>query len=201
MLVVGLTGGIGAGKSTLAALLAERGAQVIDADELGREALRPGKPAWHSVVDQFGEEILVPASMEVDRKLLADIVFQDPAKLAALNAIVHPVIVSGIADEMDRLRLTDEIVVLDAALIVEMGLDDAVDVVIVVVAPEGKRKERLIASRGMSSGDIAGRMAAQASTEDLIARADVVVENDGTLDDLARAADRVYAELQARMQA
>ena len=200
MLVVGLTGGIGSGKSTFASLLLERGAQVIDADLLGRDALKPGEPAWHSVVAQFGDEVLVPHTMEVDRKLLAGIVFSDPQKLAALNAIVHPVIVARIADELDRLRLTDEIVVLDAALIVEMGIHDVVDVLVVVVASEGTRKERLIASRGMSPGDISGRMAAQASTDELIASADIVVENDGTLEDLARTADRVYADLQARIQ-
>src|SRR5918992_2352219 len=99
MLVVGLTGGIGAGKSTLAALLAEEGARVIDADALGREALQPGRPAWHSVVAQFGDEILAANSMDIDRKRLAAVVFGDPRKLAALNAIVHPVIFKGIADK------------------------------------------------------------------------------------------------------
>src|ERR687884_2222146 len=117
MLVAGLTGGIGSGKSTFAALLAERGAQVVDADALGRLALRPGQPAWHSVVDQFGEEVLTPHTMQIDRKLVADIVFNDRDKLAALNAIVHPVILKGIADDLERLRETDAIVVLDAALV------------------------------------------------------------------------------------
>ncbi len=200
MLVVGLTGGIGSGKSTFASLLLERGAQVIDADLLGRDALKPGAPAWHSVVAQFGDEILAPHTMDIDRKLLAEIVFSDPQKLAALNAIVHPVILAGIADELERLRLTDSIVVLDAALIVEMGLQEAVDVMVVVVASEATRRERLMASRGMSSGDITGRMAAQAPAEELVARADVVVENDGSLEELAKAADRVYTDLLARTQ-
>ena len=197
MLVVGLTGGIGAGKSTLAALLAERGAQVIDADELGREALRPGKPAWHSVVDQFGEEILVPASMEVDRKLLADIVFQDPAKLAALNAIVHPVIFSGIADSLERLRDTDAVVVLDAALLYDTGLGRVVDVSVVVLADEPTRSRRLQTSRGMSFAESRSRMRAQSDPARLEERADIVVRNDGSLDDLAAEADRVWAELLA----
>jgi len=100
MLLVGLTGGIGSGKSTFAALLAERGAQIIDADLLGREALKPGEPAWHSVVDQFGDDVLVPGTMDIDRKRLAAIVFGNQASLAALNAIVHPVIMAEIADRL-----------------------------------------------------------------------------------------------------
>src|SRR5918992_2731597 len=132
MLVVGLTGGIGTGKSAFAALLAERGAQVIDADLLGRDALRPGLPAWKSVVGQFGDEVLSANSMEIDRKRLAAIVFADRMKLAALNAIVHPVIFKGVADELQRLRHTDEIVVLDAALIIETGLESTCDAIIVV---------------------------------------------------------------------
>jgi dephospho-CoA kinase len=198
VLLVGLTGGIGAGKSTLASLLAERGAQVIDADQLGRDALRPGEPAWHSVVDQFGDEILVPGTMEVDRKRLASIVFSDPRKLAALNAIVHPVIVKGIADELDRLRGTDAVVVLDAALIVELGLTSSLDVVIVVLSNQRERGERLLRSRGMSYEESGARMANQATEEELTANADIVVRNDGSIEDLATEAERVWSELKNR---
>ena len=199
MLLVGLTGGIGSGKSTFAALLAERGAQIIDADLIGREALQPGQPAWHSVVDQFGDEILVPGTMDVDRKRLAGIVFEDKRALAALNAIVHPVIFREIADRLERLRDTDAIVILDAALLVELGMVDNLDHTIVVVADEAKRFERLISSRGMSRKEIADRMAAQAPTEDLVARADIVIENTGSLDRLAVEADRVYSTLAAKL--
>jgi dephospho-CoA kinase len=198
MLVVGLTGGIGSGKSTFAALLAERGAQVIDADVLGRDALRPGRPAWHSVVDQFGDEILAANSMEIDRKRLADLVFRDDRKRAALNAIVHPVIFKGIADGLERLRATNEIVVLDAALIVETGLDRAADVLMVVATKDVVRRERLAKARGMAVDEIAARMASQSDPALLERKADVVVRNDGTLDDLAREADRVWKELQDR---
>jgi dephospho-CoA kinase len=201
MLVAGLTGGIGSGKSTFAALLAERGAHIIDADQLGRDALRPGQPAWHSVVDTFGDEILSPGTMNVDRKRLAEIVFSDSGKLAALNAITHPLIMSGIADALERSRDTDDIVVLDAALIVELGLTDVVDVVIVVATRVELRRARLASSRDMSHDDISGRMAAQAPTEDLIAKADIVVRNDGSLEALVAEADRVYAELVRRRPA
>lgn len=198
MLVVGLTGGIGSGKSTFAALLAERGAQIIDADLLGRDALRPGEPAWHSVVDTFGDEILVEHTMDIDRKRLAGIVFNDPQKLAALNAIVHPIIVGGIADRLEQLRYTDEVVILDAALIVELGLADSVDKVVVVSAEVDNRRRRLAELRGMAHADIMARIGAQASEEELIAKADIVVRNNGDLAALNEEADRVWAQLERR---
>jgi dephospho-CoA kinase len=198
--VAGLTGGIGSGKSTFAVLLAERGAHIIDADELGRDALKPGRPAWHSVVDQFGDEILVPNSMDLDRRRLAEIVFSDRNKLAALNAIVHPVILRGMADHLERLRLTDDVVVVDAALLVDMGITGLVDVVIVVTASPEVRKKRLI-GRGMLPGDIDARIASQVSQDELIEKADIVVPNDRSLDELNREADRVWQELIRRRSA
>lgn len=198
MLAVGLTGGIGAGKSTFAALLAERGAQVIDADQIGRDALAPGQPAWHSVVSTFGDEILVAGAMDVDRKRLAGIVFSDQRKLTALNAIVHPVILQRIADDMERLSGTDAVVVVDAALITELGLSDSLDALVVVTTSRRKRADRLVRARGMSLDDVHARMASQASPEELEAKADYVVRNDGTLDDLAREADRVWKLLAER---
>ncbi len=196
MIVVGLTGGIGSGKTTLAALLSERGAHVVDADQLGRDAVRPGRPAWHSIVDQFGDEILVPTTMEIDRRRLAEIVFANKGKLAALNAIVHPAIVKRIADELERLVDTDEIVILDAALIVELGLDKALDHVIVVEATEAARKNRLVRDRGMTLDAITQRMGAQLHAEELRTKADIVVQNNGSLEDLASEADRVWKELE-----
>jgi len=198
MLLVGLTGGIGSGKTTFASLLSERGAHVVDADELGRAALLPGTPSWHSVVDQFGDEILAAASMDIDRKRLASVVFADKAKLTALNAIVHPVIIRGIAEALEHFRDTNEIVVLDAALIVELGLDEGLDVLVVVAAPERMRAKRLV-DRGMNVEDALARMAAQAPTDELVERADIVVRNDGNLDSLRAEADRVYAELEKRL--
>ena len=196
MLFAGVTGGIGAGKSTFVALLVERGAQVIDADLLARDALKPAEPAWHSVVDQFGDEILVPHSMEIDRALLAEIVFNDRNKLAALNAIVHPVVFAGIADALERLRNTDAVVILDAALIVEAGLHENLDVLIAVVAADDVRRGRLIRQRAMSEADVDARMRSQTSQEELERLADFVVRNDGSLEDLAAEADRVWPELE-----
>ncbi len=197
MFVVGLTGGIGSGKSTFASLLVERGAQIIDADGLGHDALRPSTPSWHSVVDQFGDEILAANSMDIDRKRLAAIVFEDPYKLAALNAILHPVIFAGIADALERLSHTDEIVVLDAALIVETGLDEALDALIVVTADEDVRRRRLVRDRGMTIDHINDRMRAQKDPAELLAKGNFVVNNNGDVDSLVKEADRIWPELKA----
>lgn len=194
MLTVGLTGGIGSGKSTFASLLERRGAEVIDADALGRVALEPGSPSWHSVVAQFGDEILAPG-MEIDRRRLAEIVFASSEALAALNAIVHPVILQRIAETLEMLSGTDEIVVVDAALIVEIGLAESVDLLVVVEADEDVRRRRLANERGMSLEDIDARIKSQAHPDDLSRRADILVRNDGSLDDLEAEADRVWAEL------
>lgn len=198
MLVAGLTGGIGSGKSTLAQMLAELGAEVIDADHIGRQALEPGEPAWHSVVDQFGDEILSAASMNIDRKRLASIVFADPGKLAALNAIVHPIITHRIADTLEALSGTDEIVILDAALIVELGIHDGLDALIVVTADEKVRHARLRQDRGMMGAEVAERMAAQRPESELVAVADIIVSNDGSVEDLRAEAARVWEELRER---
>ena len=198
MLVVGLTGGIGSGKSTFAALLSERGAVVIDADALGHQALAPGEPTWHSIVDQFGDEILAAGSMAIDRKVLGRIVFADRAKRAALNAIVHPYILRRIAETLEAFRNTRDIVVLDAALIVELGLADTLDVIVVMASSTDIRRARLVKERGMATEAVDARIAAQASPEELVATADIVIQNDGGLDELAREADRVWAELQER---
>lgn len=194
MLTVGLTGGIGSGKSTFAELLARRGAQIVDADAIGHDVLAPGRSAWHSVVAQFGDEIL-GADMEIDRARLAEIVFDDPDALAALNAIVHPVILDKIAGTLEMFRGTDEIVVIDAALIVEIGLADAVDVLVVVVAAKDVRRDRLVRGRSMSPTDVGARMRSQGDQEDIERRAHFVVRNDGSLEDLEKEADKVWEEL------
>ena len=198
MLVVGLTGGIGSGKSTFAALLAERGAVVIDADALGHQALQPGQPTWHSIVDQFGDGVLAAGSMDIDRKVLGRIVFADPAKRAALNAITHPFILRRIAESLEAFRNTDEVVVLDAALIVELGLTGSLHAIIVVASDTEVRRARLMTDRGMTSEAVTARMAAQAPTETLIATADIVVRNDGDIEALKGEADRVWADLLER---
>lgn len=198
MLVVGVTGGIGSGKTTFTNMLARRGAEVIDADALGHRALDPGTPTWHSVVDTFGEEILSATGMEIDRKRLAKIVFEDREKLAALNAIVHPFIMARIADTLETLQGTDEVVVLDAALIVELGLHRSLDILIVVSTDDELRKRRLVQSRDMSLEEAQRRISAQLPAEELLEQADIVVVNNGDIERLELEADRVWSELMAR---
>ncbi len=178
--------------------MAKRGAHIIDADEIGRHALQPGEPAWHSVVDQFGDEVLAAGSLDIDRKRLAAIVFNDPAKLAALNAIVHPVIFRKIADELEAVAPDGGIAVLDAALIIETGLRGVVEKLIVVLADKATREQRLTRERGFALTDVRARMAAQRADDELISEADYVVENSGSLDSLEREADRIWLELAAR---
>ncbi|MDQ3783648.1 MAG: dephospho-CoA kinase [Actinomycetota bacterium] len=195
MLVVGLTGGIGSGKSTLGALLEQRGAQLVDADELGRLALDPGQPAWHAVVGQFGKEILIPGTMDIDRRRLAKMVFADPHKLAVLNEIVHPVILSRIADALESLEGTDSIVVIDAALLYEIGLADAVGKLIVVVAESDIRIERLMRDRNMSQEEVQARIDAQADSSQVAGKADFVVCNDWSIEKLEAEAQRLWDHL------
>jgi dephospho-CoA kinase len=179
----------------------ERGAQVIDADQLGRDALRTGRPAWHSVVDTFGNGVLSESSMEIDRGKLADIVFSDRDKLAALNAIVHPAIFKGVADDLDRLRGSDEIVILDAALLLETGLAAGMDLIVVVTTKDALRRERLRTDRAMTMEQIEARIASQNPAVETARSADIVVRNDGDLEALSLEADRVWAELQRRRDA
>jgi dephospho-CoA kinase len=195
MLSVGLTGGIGSGKSTFAKLLEERGATIIDADDIGRAALEPGQRAWREVVDQFGDEILVPGTIEVSRARLAEVVFKDPARLAALNAITHPRIFEQIAETFEMLRNTHEIVILDAALLVGTGLEGVVEMVIVVDAPQELRRERLVGNRAMTPEDVDARIQSQLPSSELLERADLVVLNDGDQAHLAAEADRVWTAL------
>ncbi|MBI4729333.1 MAG: dephospho-CoA kinase [Acidobacteria bacterium] len=197
MLLVGLTGGIGSGKSTVARLLAARGAVVIDADEIARRVVAPGEPAWSKLVERFGREIL-RADSTVDRPKLASVVFGDPAKLAALNEITHPPVIAEIAARLETLRASAEIVVLDVPLLVEVGGASTADLVVVVTASEETRIERLAADRGMSAEEIRARMRAQASAEERAAAADWLIANDGTQEQLASQVDRLWLALEAR---
>ena len=194
MLLVGLTGGIASGKSTVSAMLAERGAEVIDADHIARQVVLPGTPAWHKIRDHFGPGVLHPDG-QIDRQALADLVFADKAKLALLNEITHPDIFARIADRLEALHDRDVVVVLDAALLIETGLAEGVDVVIVVSSPRAIQVERL-AAKGMGRRDANDRVAAQLPPEQRLARADIVIDNSGSLEDLGRRVDQAWEELQ-----
>ncbi len=195
MILVGLTGGIGSGKSAVSALLAAHGAVVVDADAITREVQAPGQLVLAAIVKRFGVEVL-DADGALDRPALAAIVFSDAAALADLNALVHPAVGAEIARRMDAEAGTDGVVVLDVPLLVESGRDDMAALVVVDVDPE-VAVDRLVRHRGMDASDARARMAHQASREDRLARADLVIDNSGDLDDLRRRVEEVWTELSA----
>ncbi|MEU0243635.1 dephospho-CoA kinase [Streptomyces sp. NPDC006235] len=199
MLKVGLTGGIGAGKSEVSRLLVERGAVLIDADRIAREVVAPGAPGLAAVVEAFGEEVLA-ADGSLDRPRLGSIVFADAAKLATLNAIVHP-LVGARSRELEEAAADDAVVVHDVPLLTENGLAPLYDVVIVVEASPETQLDRLVRLRGMTEEDARARMAAQATPEQRREIADIVIDNDVPLADLERRVKDVWAELERRSQA
>ncbi|WP_431993061.1 dephospho-CoA kinase [Streptomyces albogriseolus] len=196
MLTVGLTGGIGAGKSEVSRLLVERGAVLIDADRIAREVVEPGTPGLAAVVEAFGEEILAEDG-SLDRPRLGALVFSDPEKRATLNSIVHP-LVGARSRELEEAAPEDAVVVHDVPLLTENGLAPLYDVVIVVDASPGTQLDRLVRLRGMSEEDARARMAAQATREQRRAVADIVIDNDVPLDALERRVEEVWADLVRR---
>ncbi|MEV5935663.1 dephospho-CoA kinase [Streptomyces sp. NPDC052079] len=199
MLTVGLTGGIGAGKSEVSRLLVECGAVLIDADRIAREVVAPGTPGLAAVVDAFGENILT-ADGSLDRQKLGSIVFADPEKLALLNSIVHP-LVGARSRELEEAAPDDAVVVHDVPLLTENGLAPLYDLVIVVDASPETQLERLVSKRGMTEEDARARMAAQATREQRRAIADMIIDNDGTLDELEQRVKDVCSELVRRARA
>jgi len=189
---VGLTGGLGSGKSTVAALFGEHGAVIIDADVVAREVVRAGTPGFAAVVARFGPGVVGPDG-ELDRAALARIVFADGAALDELNAIVHPLVGSRSA-ELAAAVPPGAVVVHDIPLLAENGLADRFDTVVVVEADREIRLARL-AERGLTRAEAEARMAAQATDEQRRAIADEIVRNDGDLDSLARQVDRLWDRL------
>ena len=197
MLLVGLTGGIGSGKSTVARLLEKRGAVVFDADLLAREAVEPGTPGHAAVIDRFGADVLAPGG-ELDREALASIVFADPSARRDLEEIVHPEVRRLFAEGSEAYRDTDRVVVFSAPLLVETGMHTAFEILVVVSATVATQIERLMRQRGMSESSIRARIVAQAPLEDKAAVADFLVDNEGTLDELDRQIARLWSDLSAR---
>ncbi len=190
--VIGLTGGIGSGKSTVAALLAEHGAVIIDADRIAREVVQAGTPGFAAVVARFGTGMLGPDG-QLDRPRLGELVFADPAALADLNAIVHPLVAERSAELMTR-AAPGAVIVYDVPLLAEGGRRGEFDVVVVVEAPLDVRLERL-AGRGLPPEQARARIAAQASDADRRAIADVILDNGGTRTDLATQVEALWTRL------
>jgi dephospho-CoA kinase len=197
VLRVGLTGGIGSGKSEVSRRLAARGAPIIDADLAARDVVQPGTPGLGEIAAVFGPRVLRPDG-SLDREQLGQLVFADPGLRAKLNAIVHPLV-------HERMRQLEQqaiaaagpaaIIVHDVPLLAENGLGRGFDTVLVVDAPDDQRVQRLTATRGMTAAHAQDRMAAQASRQQRLAIADIVIDNSGTLDDLDRRVEEVWAVL------
>jgi dephospho-CoA kinase len=197
MLLVGLTGGIGSGKSTVASMLADRGAVILDADAFSRDALATGTPGMRRAVDEFGVDILTPDG-DIDRQRLAAIVFSDPRRLRTLENIVHPVVRKAIAAGAASHRDSDRVVVIDSPLLIEMQQHADVDVLVVVSAPEEVQVRRMVQERGLPEDDVRRRLALQLPLEDKAEQADVVLDNGGTKEELTAQVDRLWKDLSDR---
>ncbi|GAA3822610.1 dephospho-CoA kinase [Streptomyces phyllanthi] len=196
MLKVGLTGGIGAGKSEVSRLLVECGAVLIDADRIAREVVAPGTPGLAAVVDAFGKDVLAPDG-SLDRPRLGSVVFADAEKLAVLNSIVHP-LVGARSRELEEAAPEDAVVIHDVPLLTENGLAPLYDLVVVVDASPETQLHRLIHLRGMTEEDARARMAAQATREQRREIADILIDNDVPLEELERRVRDVWADLVRR---
>jgi dephospho-CoA kinase len=196
MLKVGLTGGIGAGKSEVSQRLASYGALVIDADQIARAVVEPGTPGLAQVVGLFGTGVLAPDGT-LDRQRLGEIVFGDDELRAKLNSIIHPLVGARLR-ELEQGADADAILIEDVPLIAENDLAGFYDLVVVVDVPPRLQEERLIRDRGMTPDQVAARMAAQASREQRLAIASIVVDNSGSLAELDREVGELWAELSRR---
>ncbi len=201
MYVIGLTGGIGSGKSTVARVLEEEGAAVLSADLMGHEVYLPGKPAYDEIIETFGREV-VATDGTIDRKKLGPIVFSDPAKLAKLNAITHPRM-----KEMMRERLGEiarggaGYAVLEAALLFDAGWDDLTNEVWVTVAPARVAAERTAARSGIPVEQVLERIQkAQMESDERVRRSDVAIDTSGTMEETMERARRAWADMRKRME-
>ncbi len=189
--MIGLTGGIGAGKSTVSRLLAERGGIVVDADVISREVVEPDGAAYQALVDRFGSEGVFDDDGRLNRAALAEIVFKDGDTLKDLNDIVHPAVGAVIAERLAEEASTDHVVILDVPLLVESGRNNTAAVLVVDCPPEEALRRAV--ARGLPEDDVRRRMANQVSREDRLAKADFVVDNGGPPEALAAEVDKAWA--------
>ena len=197
MIVIGLTGGIGTGKSEVARILQELGAVIIDADRVGHQAYTPHTEIWEEVVKAFGREILQPSG-EIDRKKLGGIVFSDSEQLTRLNQIMHPRMARMVAEQIEQLRAEGvAVVVLEAAVLLEAGWDSLVDEVWSTQSPDDAVAQRLMARNGWSREEVLKRIGSQMSAQERAARSQVVIDNSG---DLAALEGAVKSQWDSRVQ-
>ena len=196
MKVIGLTGGIGSGKSTVSQCLAELGAVVLDADKVGHEAFKPNTEAWHDIVATFGRQVLTPSG-EVDRKKLGGIVFDNPESLSRLNQIMHPRMYDMMKARIEEYRQRGAgVIVLEAAILIEANWTPLVDEVWVTVAGEDAVLKRVNKQRGLEAEQIIARIRSQLSAEERVKHADVVINNDGDLDEMRAKVKELWKQLQ-----
>jgi dephospho-CoA kinase len=190
---VGLTGGIATGKSTVAVIFRQAGAKVIDADKIARNVVRKGLPAWQKIVAHFGPRVLM-SDRRINRSSLADVVFNDPVQKRHLNAIVHPFVYRKIEELMQQLIKTETngVVVLDVPLLYEVGMDKDLDKTITVYVPEAVQLDRLMKRDGLSEQSARVRIQSQMSIEEKRRRADIIIDNSGSLKATQAAAFEVY---------
>ena len=183
MLLIGLTGGMGCGISTAASYFAELGAIILSADQIARELTRPKAAGWNLIRKAFGKDFFF-TDEQLNRPLLGQLVFSDKLALTKLNELLHPLIVSEIRLRIEPWRTTDKIVIIEAPLLIEVGLDTFVDLLAVVNTSLPKRLERLIIRTGLDETDILNRIASQQPLEEKLLLADVIIENNKNLNKL-----------------
>jgi len=199
MLNVGLTGGIACGKSTVAGMFGQRGALLIDFDELAHAVQAPDRPAWREIVRHFGPEVLNP-DRTIDRRKLGEIVFADREKLDLLNHLVHPAVFEEWRRRIGEIRAarSDAVVLSDVPLLIEAGLQPLFDLVLLVYAPPEEQLRRLMLRSGLTREEALQRLASQMPIGEKIPRADIVIHNDGPLGATGREVDRVWEELRKK---
>lgn len=199
MHIIGLTGGIGTGKSTVAEFLAEQGATIVNADLVGHEVYLPGRPAYHEIVDEFGKEVVADDGT-IDRKQLGTIVFSDPKNLARLNAITHPRMKGMMREKLQEIaRGGAEIAVLEAALLFEAKWDDLADEIWVTVTPPEIVAERVAARSNLTIESVMERIRSQMTNEQRTERADVVIDTSGDMDSTREQAQEQWEKLRRRL--
>ncbi|MFC1966660.1 dephospho-CoA kinase [Chloroflexota bacterium] len=195
--VIGLTGGIGSGKSAVSKYLAELGAIILDADKVGHEAFKPGTEAWREVAATFGKQVLTPGG-EIDRKKLGEIVFSQPESLSRLNQIMHPRMYDMMKAQIEEYRRQGiDVVVLEAAILLEANWTSLVDEVWVTVTPEAMVLDRVKKQRGLAEEETLARIRSQLSSEERVKHADVVISNDGDLDEVMAKVRELWEKLHA----
>ena len=195
-MIVGLTGGVGSGKSLVSGFLSELGARIIDADKIAREILEPGEEAYKNVVEEFGKEVTLPDG-SIDRKKLGSIVFSDPSRRKLLESLTHPEIIKRMKERAAKILTEDpkELIVFDAPLLIEAGLESDVDKIVVVFSETEDQIRRLKAKEGLTRNETLARIRSQLPMEEKLGYADYVIRNTGSIEELKEEAEKFYRKL------